>query len=185
MAEDWEDEGKQKGSVIASLGPEMDLSAIRLIRKKETKRREKPPPSLHCAGGEVLTQGGLIPSPQRTHWQVLSFPALCPAGNTGLFCPKIKANLHLASFTPLQCERKHKGVCKKSQMIPASKQQRCLLAGTTLLIFSRGLRINEIVGFVLNRGGRRDVTHQQNSFTRMNYRTAAPTPRSRSGKGQW
>lgn len=38
-----ENEVKQKRSVIASLGPEMDLSAIRLIKKEEKKGKKSFP----------------------------------------------------------------------------------------------------------------------------------------------
>lgn len=80
---------KQKRSVIASLRSEMDPSAIRLIRKEVGKNRgEKLPSALHCAGGEVVTQGGPIPSPRGARWHFHSSPTPCPAGYTGLFSPK-------------------------------------------------------------------------------------------------
>lgn len=94
------EEVKQNRSVIASLGTAMDLSAIRVIRKEDKEGEESVPRLFFVPGGEVLTQGGLIPSP---HWRFHSSQTLCPAANPDVFPPppQIKASLHLASFTRL------------------------------------------------------------------------------------
>lgn len=105
------DEVKQKRSVIASLGCELDLSAIRLIRKEGEKRSEKLPFSPHCEGGEALTPASLIPSPQRTHWRSHSYQSRGPAGNAGLSFPPNKgpppSSVHVEHRWR---EREHKGV---------------------------------------------------------------------------
>lgn len=47
----------------------------------------------------MLTQGGLIPSPQRTHWQFHSSQTLCPAGNALASFPQPPSRLVHSSLS--------------------------------------------------------------------------------------
>lgn len=108
--ENLEDEVKQKRSVIASLGSEMDLSAIRLIRKEERKA-EKPPSTpllLIVQEGSVDPRWSDSVSPEDA--LALSFFSDSPPCWQHWLLPPHP----LVFVSHLRRGRKHQGVCETS-----------------------------------------------------------------------